>query len=1140
MILHALERASDESSDSDLPDFAFARPIKQQIRYESGHHVTRKRKHAPPDNNVYSKASTSHVTLDEALASLKDMPQRKKTLATGSHTQDESHSSRLKRRTIRAESEPASSSPPKHQKKRLRAASAAADHSTCAQKGSLRRDLDKKGSRNVIDISESPFRKRSNKRPSISSSLYANEQNDASQRHEEALEESESTDASECGDSPDRPFYADDKFNLKGSRKRAAFASMPAVFVKRAMKDLEAMRQERKTGKHVREVLHESDAIDSETEQQENRTRAKIRINKDNADKPVKFVVEDPTSESDNPSNLFEEDSENEREEEATAAWASTVTTKVSRPSTSETGKRYWDGVIGNILMRDKLDRQAGRQGSMRTRKVKKKGIKGRTAESISSIQQGAPDLQRGAVKMQRNTQKRMDQYKYYTPPIHLNDTDALFSAIPPASFAPQAIRQRHNPFRRSCSTLEKNESNTAKKDIAGSAQAINAIQGNIWAGAGTSFSRFSFDFDILKLPPGLTFSPHSYIGKGLLRDIIRLADCSIEEANRKWPCAPFGIQLDHDIGGNDFLVILPRLCNSMYEELISTEYRPSLTGPVGDTLRFTAQYLHEHITSAANSGHLATSMLDKLAQLEARLDEWVTSGSKEGTKRTSALLPFKWYMFEIAYRSYVVSQKIKAELITQEESGSHLLERLGEITESLVLLGFGRMVKNLKNTVSASPDSSAHIEDLQSEIWVCIIHVCSVGHDSQKYSLLSHKTLWQLVDSNLQKDAKNRNLHPILAGEVASYAAMGLSTLSQFSVHGLSSSIARLAGHWTLMLPLIENIRPQDFAKAYVTMGNTSRARASRYIWTLFARCLTLAVRWQWALLEQSKLIGKLFDILNSRELQDLSIDGEPEFPSFLSDYTGQIKTEVEEDDTAFRLFLRILAQAAAEAEAEKTKRANDLLGRMSMRVMPMRERLPYRRVSDGTPRKHRSVLINHFSLLVLLTAIDPTTSERRFPRLKALLDFAEADTRARQDCLRAILYLGIVCKVKQLDFSPILAWLSELADLLRQRYTGFANQRIQLQLPLQDRTNNNTQKTNTNGLQFTKHQLSLEKQTELAKVNREMSEVAIMTGLLLGAVQQLMRTRPEAHTDGAEVSYPSMNYLNACASMIHSRHCC
>jgi hypothetical protein len=273
----------------------------------------------------------------------------------------------------------------------------------------------------------------------------------------------------------------------------------------------------------------------------------------------------------------------------------------------------------------------------------------------------------------------------------------------------------------------------------------------------------------------------------------------------------------------------------------------------------------------------------------------------------------------------------------------------------------------------------------------------------------------------------------------------------------------------------------------------------------------------------------------MNARELQNFAIDGGSEYPSYLSDYTGKIDTALSSNDTAFGIYLRILAQAAEEAKSDGTQKSKDLLARLTMRAMPMRQKLPYPRIpSPGLVRKDRSVLVNHYALFVFLAAIDAKAAERRFPRFKAILEFNNADNRARQDCLRAILYLGIVYRVEAVDLKGLLGWMVEISDYLKDQYNTLAKQRFKAISPLTDKTNTVQNRKSNQDVALAKQQSLMERQQALAKINREMSETAVQMGLLLGTVQQLLKSAPSMQGEGALPEYPPLELLSACKSFL------
>jgi hypothetical protein len=348
----------------------------------------------------------------------------------------------------------------------------------------------------------------------------------------------------------------------------------------------------------------------------------------------------------------------------------------------------------------------------------------------------------------------------------------------------------------------------------------------------------------------------------------------------------------------------------------------------------------------------------------------------------------------------------------------------------------------------------------------------------------------------------------------------MALCALSQFSVQGIATVDARLPAHWPLVYLAVDNVKPQDFGDAYDKMTSANRTRTSRYVWTVFARVLVMATRWRWSLLGQSKLIGKLFDILNSRQLEDFSIDAEPAFPAFLLSYNGNIPADIDSNDTCFHLLLRILAQLARQCHETEDPKVKGIVTRMAMRIMPMRERLPYPRKSFAGKSTHRSVLVNHCSLLIVLAAIDPVTADRRFSKLKTILNFEEADVRARQDYLRATMILGMVYRILKIDLKPVLAWLTITANYLRNTYELCAKTRAGWMLAKQRTSITKATPQYPERLQRTPVATDIDK--EIQAINKDMGETALLEALLLGAVQRIMTTGPTA------VDYPCLDFLD------------
>lgn len=1054
---------------------------------------------------------------------------------------DSGHASSSGRKKARAESAPPSSQPdlpPETSRSRSRAQSSSPVRAAGAPVA-YRRKKKRKKLAGIVDND-----KAADLEPLRSDAFEENEE-------DEALEDGEDDSDIEQVDPESSPSAAD-RFVLDKKRKKALKGMMPAIFFKTAQQDLEKMREEKRAGRVVREIG--SGDEEEEEEAAEARTsRARTRINPRNADRPFMFRGEQSTSESSDDGggrsvfSISDNEEENQHEAFAMASWADPQLARSARAAPSgnrSAAKKTFESVIDSILMRRTLEKsKRGSSGRRRRpaqgeRQTSRSGRRQDAGDSTARSHKSATASEKGGErrKQGKSKQSRVDQY--YLPPVYLDNEDAIFGTgdglhdrivqqVP-------TTRPEINPFRKSAGDASRQKERqdvdtmlgipqrTVPQDLAQHRQPA-IVEEDAWS----KFSGFSFDFNIKRLPPGISLSSSSYIGKGHLHELVQLrgssrAEDRSESAIRKKSTSPFGIQLDSDMSAEVFAALLPRLCDSIYAEYAVEDKPTSILSPAGEALRFFFHYMQDCLPADQVGKECLATTQATLLDLESRLAEYASDG---GPSRTHVMLSYRWYMVELAYRSYYGGPRD----VSSEDGARQILTRFGELVQNLLEARIDHAMRAVRKIVAAG-EVDARLEDLSCELWVCVLQLCH--HDAARVdgSFLSYDILWQLLDNHLKDDSRRRSLHPIPAGEKAAYTAVSLSALSQFSLHGLSTSTPRIAPYWPLFLSAIEQIQPEQLRKGESTLSSTALKRQNCYIWTLLARCLVLANRWQWPLLNQSKMVGKLFAILNVRELRDMSMDGDPAFPSFVRTFNGKIDTDLDQHDTAFHIFLRILAVAAEEATQLGTEKAKNTLGSMLMRAMPMRERLPYpRSSSSAVSAKHRSILVNHYSLLIVLAVCIPSSADRIFARFRNMLDFTMSSRAARQDCLRAILYLGVVYASKGFNLSPILQWLAEISDYLRSEYARCAKQRLLMTQPLRDRTNQqHTGNNHAHSKQQQSASFAQERQREMAQVNAEMYEVAEMTGSVLGVVRHMMASSASLEASEAEKSYPSLDFLN------------
>lgn len=931
------------------------------------------------------------------------------------------------------------------------------------------------------------------------------------------------------GESPERPLApTKDRYTLKGKRRRAAMTMMPAVAFKRAQADLKLMEQEIDEGKQLR---LEYDDNDGSQETAENAAaRAKTRWAPKNANRPFRYVTE-LSSDSDSDVEYVATERENGDEETQAAmqAWTAVAAgRKPQQPSSRESvTSSDWNNVIGRILSRSTHERQLGRSRktpsdtkSALTREKSKKNSKPCSKPRID---------------------KQSSLRQHFLPPVYLDSTDRLSDCISvkPTHFRTSRHRQEDrrifwDAIMQDTTRIEEAAPTVRAPVVPYAVPAVEPVTpaNVVQFGDAESFryARFSCDFDLQRLPSGRILAASTYLRSGLLKSLLQQLQNAQVRSDAPCTVAPFGISLDSDMDPDVLLEMLPRIVEHIFQDITNDTPCTHLMHAAGQAIHFVATYttrlLHREIDT--NRGR---ALLKQLLDLEERLEEFAVEKAEVSAGLIDNMISFKWHMLALAIESYGVKETF-TNLVQRETARQVITEGFITLVGLLLDSGLSSVSKVLTELLSSTLDEhdcdSTVARPLSTEVWVSILHLSFAGEKSTKFGFLNSDFIWTVIEQRLNENAMQQKMHPILRGEIAACTCMTLCALSQFSELGEIQLLPRLKAFWPILHCAVDSINIAEITQSFATLPSTSRTRLSRYIWTFFSRSLIMCTRWNWQIRDQGKLIGKLFDILNARQLEDFSIDGEADFPAFVTAFDGQIAGDLDKEDTAFHIFLRLLAQVGRECNEEGTPKAKAALARMAMRIMPMREQLPYPRQSDHTNRLHRSVLVNHCALFITLAAVDPSTSERRFAKLKTILNFEDSDVRARQDYLKAIMYLGIVYRKKALPTAPILSWLTHTANYLRETYGKCARRRVTLQGHLKKAATFQQPVNGSRGDVSKKEQIEQAiagAEQELTVVTGQMGETAVMEALLLGAVTNIMIVQPEVEL---ESKYPSLGFLD------------
>ncbi|GEM12530.1 methyl methanesulfonate-sensitivity protein 22 [Rhodotorula toruloides] len=838
---------------------------------------------------------------------------------------------------------------------------------------------------------------------------------------EDEDDEEEEGDGEEESQSPGRQL-GPSRLELSYKRKRALGAMMPAVFLKKAAKDLKLMAREREVGEYS--SGSELNSGDEEAVERERNNRAKKRIVPGHA--PMRFEGEAFTDESGDGLDRSDDglgEQDEEEENDAVSSWLQAFAPRRTNAADED--------IVDRFLKRAKRPppkkRKTGKSTGPRARPVDDGSTKERTKDQraapkesgnyvVGSHALDGPAAQRKKRKPRSvplDTDDAIFAFVRQQEPAlgAYDDDDDVVVAAPlakPRSVAdPLPTSRNGDPFN---STL--------------AVQAVDARPDEAWA----TFGKFSPDFGLERLPPGIRFaSPSSFVANGHLYSLVTPA-----ETEGFFSCDVYGLHLSPSTSLEQLESHLPAICDDILEDFARLAKEAEGPDPLVDAGKI-LQYLGKRI-AAAGAGEAARIGLAVLASLERLEDRLNTSPVFQaiGKDFRRGRILVGWYLVDITARVQRMSSDVSDERRIQQHVRS--------LVQHLLRHGQDRTVKTLK----AASGGDRVVADASVEAWLGLISL-SLNPDSFGQSALTIDVLWRIVEEEVRAGLSLAARKGPASGEILAYTTLMLCAISQFSPSGVSTSTPRLPAHWPGVVAILDVIQPSALAAPDYNLSSTAVARRDRYLWTLFARCLVFAERWGWRVDVKDDLLPRLFDLLNARRLSDLATETIGDFPDFLQDLSkfGDIRLD-RPNDTAFAIFLKLViaaAQALPATSDDEERRRGAQLTRLFLRLSPMVSASWSRQAVELT--RSGSILVNHYSLHLAFGMLNPSGASQRVEHVRRLVSFGDVDEEARRTCIRAVLYFAAAFRHHDLPLKPIVDWLASIADTLKAEYTEIERQR-------------------------------------------------------------------------------------------------
>ena len=619
-------------------------------------------------------------------------------------------------------------------------------------------------------------------------------------------------------------------------------------------------------------------------------------------------------------------------------------------------------------------------------------------------------------------------------------------------------------------------------------------------------FRGISLDFGMAPLVEGNRFDVTGSPLLARLPDLIALPDRLLghEHIPRTWSGEVLRLEdtvLDTDMDHDSLAHKLPFFVDSLRLKISrslgqhggegsTVDGRRHVRNLVADTGAFLGCWMvrqargaAEGCTDAASIFRNYRTILERIELLQTSiLTSHDTTHSAKATRedRKWICLQLTWVRFELCWRAIAICD---AHANYALEPDAPTVESLLAYSRTLMALllhhGLHRSVRNLRKAAEGS-DANADLDipamdvdqdreasvsvDEATAMWLSVIHL--LGSFEQSRGITDGRLFWTQFETAYQRwDESMPPRAPLLRAESIWYCVFALSILSQVSPDGTTQAAPSLHDRWPLVAKALTYVKFRSEESKEMALGWHMLAKRDAYVRIVLQRCFLLASEWRWTMDGAEMTLARLFDIFNSHKLADLPTETEHDFPVFLRDFdvrklsTGDAIDGEATQDPSFHLFVRLLARAGQELreQAIEGKEGDRRISRLFSRMTPVRV-MPFTR-TDVPTSSQRSVLFNHYTVVMLFLYLVPTSWAQRLRQIQSFLPaFKDADFVSQVTCIRAMMYVAVIFRHHRLDLEPVVKWFSDTITVLRREYEEIDSstkryERQRLQQSLQER---------------------------------------------------------------------------------------
>ena len=343
-----------------------------------------------------------------------------------------------------------------------------------------------------------------------------------------------------------------------------------------------------------------------------------------------------------------------------------------------------------------------------------------------------------------------------------------------------------------------------------------------------------------------------------------------------------------------------------------------------------------------------------------------------------------------------------------------------------LLQVGLEKPITIVKSDADMTESSVPHFA---AELWVSLIHLLGECDSLEMVNKRIHP-FWLLLMTAIQSQTESQKPRTNLeASETIWYTIFSVCALSQYSVHGMTTGVARLPAFWDLVVFALKKIRLNEDPKTDLGMPSAMLLQRDKYIGLVMTRCFHLRERWRWKLDDASILFNQLAVIFRSRKFVNLRHEGTG-YPKFFKDRNWDLLASYDSKDTAFVLFVKLIVQAVKDDQGGIQGKLSLKAKKLLSLAVPVAS-LPFSKTNPPTLHE-LTMFYNRLSAVAIAVYLELDEYDSRTRQAREYIKFADADDTTRSAIIGGMMNWAIMMVNREIKLDAITAWIGEMAQVL------------------------------------------------------------------------------------------------------------